>query len=324
MIILDDIIYSLQKHGGISRYWKNLSAFIEKRSESLVSHTTLSINCLRRLNLLIPLIIKGREKILVHSSYFRLFIIGHNVKIVYTVHDLIRENSPGLKGMLAKWVLRYTVRKSDGIIVVSECTKEQLLLVARGLSLPPVEVIHHGIDERFRRIDSIQKVSGMCLFVGRRDNHKRFDLAVEFVRKHGFSLVIVGQELTSSEEGLLYGAEYSVLSNLTDGDLVALYNQAEFLLYPSDQEGFGLPLIEAMSSRAIVVAQSIPIVKEVCGNNFISVYVENAALERLRNDGERINDLLDRSEALASKYTWGRSSNKHIKFYQQILNKYEK
>jgi mannosyltransferase len=115
-------------------------------------------------------------------------------------------------------------------------------------------------------------VSNLVLFVGlRRAAYKRFDLAIDAVRLSSpeLQLGIVGECLTPPEIELLNAKlnhRWSYLGAVADAKLRELYSASHALIYPSDFEGFGLPVLEAMSCGCPVIAFGSSSLPEVGGD----------------------------------------------------------
>ena len=147
MIYLDNIIFSLQKAGGISVVWaEHLSKMVQNKQNFYVLERSDAHKNIFRQNLIIP-----RERIIdtkniplildrylnpslstfkggiFHSSYFRV-VANRKIKNVTTVHDFTYEYySSYIKRTLHCSQKYYALRHSDAIICISENTKKDLL-----------------------------------------------------------------------------------------------------------------------------------------------------------------------------------------------------
>lgn len=146
--------------------------------------------------------------------------------------------------------LRNGLARADLLISISEATAEE----CRELwPEKPVSVVHHAIDSELYQIEGeIGLRNFVLLTVGSNEPRKRLDFIDEVVDtlplevRDDLNLVKVGSHL-----------------KLSDEELIAAYQRAEALLFPSAGEGFGLPVLEAMAAGCWVLASDLPAHNEV-------------------------------------------------------------
>jgi glycosyltransferase involved in cell wall biosynthesis len=205
---------------------------------------------------------------------------------VVVVQDLIhfRVDSvfPAWKRALAAVVLAAAVRGATRLIVPSESTRRDLL-DRHGEAADRLTVIPLGVHRDFATGPASPTIGGRdvsswtpyLLCVGNRKPHKNLVVAVEeFARaaadRPELRLIIVGRSfgdvsVADRAQALGVGAAVIEIDEVTDAELRALYANAEALLFPSLYEGFGLPILEAMSFGLPVVASDRASVPEVVG-----------------------------------------------------------
>jgi glycosyltransferase involved in cell wall biosynthesis len=110
--------------------------------------------------------------------------------------------------------------------------------------------------------------------------------------------------------------------------LAALYRRASILMLPSDNEGFGLPVIEALACRTPVLASNLPVLREVGGEAVVYSPVGDisgwtaAAVAMLRERSEHPDRWEARRKAgavWASQFSWGEYANRSVDLYRRIL-----
>ena len=251
-VIFDNIIYNLQRYGGISVVWNELLSRARADKDLQVTELDyrqhLSPRFMERYR--IPAY-KADTPAIFHSSYFRV-LPQEGVYNVTTVHDLTYHfYRRGLAKAVHLLEERRALQHSEAIICVSENTKRDLLRFYPWLDESRINVIYNGVSELFSPISSVQK-KGYLLFVGNSQaDYKRYDVAQEVAR--------------------LTGVELVTAAGVSLEQLNVMYNEALCLLYPSDYEGFGIPVIEAQRAGCPVIAQNHSSIPEVIGEKGLMV-----------------------------------------------------
>ena len=109
-----------------------------------------------------------------------------------------------------------------------------------------------------------------------------------------------------------------------DKELIRLYSSALALLYTSNYEGFGMPLVEAMSQGCIPIAGNHSSIPEVLGNAGILLDHPNSdnigcIMMKLLTKSETRNERIKLGYKRASEFNWAKSSYKTMRFYQNII-----
>ena len=351
-IILDNIIFSLQKSGGISVYWYELVnrfinikqditfSFIEESEDKgNIFRSNLEINS----NILlynynskkkmsryreVDLDIK-QNTFIFHSSYYRTLNKkvkkNNSVKEVVTVHDFTYEHfSTGLKKWVSIYQKKKAIKAADAVICISENTKKDLLFFYPQFSDKNIIVIHNGVSQDYFRIPNIiTSISDtpFFLFVGSRADYKNFYFTVEAVAQtNDFCLKIVGGGVSPKELILLNSlikGRWEILIDLDNEKLNVLYNTAFALIYPSFYEGFGIPLVEAMKAGCPFIAFNGSSIPEVVGSagiliDELEIKKFNDAVLKIKREREEIIKI---GINQAENFSWE-------KCYQQTLEVY--
>lgn len=232
-----------------------------------------------------------------HSNSIYLSWIKTGAKVI-TCHDALAmrsaldhfpQNSIGVSGKILQRWIRRSLRHADGIIYVSNKTRfdfEQLL----GIEVPS-GVISHALNWPYDAATEAEGVSvlevpglqqqGYILHVGGNDWYKnRLGVLQMFARLRrearfcSLSLVMVGRPLTEEMRGWcgenrLEGV-YE-LQNVSNAQLRILYSGAFALLFPSLEEGFGWPVLEAQACGCPVITSARLPMAEIAGEGAILV-----------------------------------------------------
>jgi mannosyltransferase len=351
-IIFDNIVFSLQKAGGISVVWTELLKTVINSNldyncleynnckenifrkllkipcQRIIKRNYLDINIQRYFNLWNPGL-KQDEPFIFHSSYYRY--CTHSKAINFsTVHDFTYEYySFGIKKFLHCIQKHKAIKKSEYIICISETTKKDLLKFVKGIDEKKIHVIYNGVSDDYNIIKG--KINNSLygkyiIFVGSRFGYKNFNLAVLAAKKTNLNLVIVGDKLIKKEKTFLEtelgNGSFFSLNKISNRELNILYNQAYCLLYPSLYEGFGLPVLEAQKAGCPVVVVDTPSVVEIIGNtpliakNDINSIIEKINL--LTNKSIKQN-IIELGLINASKYSWDKMAKQIISLYLQAF-----
>jgi glycosyltransferase involved in cell wall biosynthesis len=265
--------------------------------------------------------------------------------LVVTVHDVLAWRSPELYSRAGAAQQRLLVsraaKRADRILVASEYTRSELVDLL-GISPDRVTAVPLGVDRRFQPIEpepmQLAHRFGIppnpfVLWVGTPEPRKNLATllrAFGLVRRRApdCMLVVVGMDRVTDrdlERELEHlGASVIRPGFVTDDDLVALYSATACLVFPSLNEGFGLPPLEAMACGAPVVASNRSSIPEVVGDAGILVDATDAdaiadGIERVVLSKESAADLRRRGLERARQFTWDRCAQLTVAAYHEAI-----
>ena len=356
-IYFDNIIFSLQKSGGISVYFYEILKRFQKDKRKFYVLDSIDIDnkniFYKKLNISTEKIkeksiffnkilryfdvkIKEKEKFIFHSTYYRICNSKRAINIT-TVHDFTYEKYfKGVKKKIHSIQKKRAILKSDLIICISENTKKDLFNFIPEAKNKKIDVIYNGISEEFYKKEKLENdfdkeysKKRYILYVGARRGYKNFKLTLEIMSKlkNEFTLIFVGGEELSSQEKKeienFLDKKYEHLKGVSIEKLNSLYNYAFCLLYPSEYEGFGIPVLEAMRAGCPVLAYENSSIPEISGpsllvkENNVTNYLEN--INKLLEKDER-DRIIKEGIKYSQNFSWNKTYKKLIQNYISFMN----
>lgn len=256
---------------------------------------------------------------------------GQCKRTITTFHDLFvltgEYSTAEFRARFAEQA-REAAQRSDRIIAVSHFTARQVEELL-GVEKARITVVPHGVDlvrqENRERTNTI-------LFTGaiqKRKNVARLIRAFERVPT-GWQLVFAGAadgygaaEELAAIEASSRRADIQVLGYVSRDELNLLYGRAAIFAFPSLDEGFGMPILEAMANGVAVITSNRSAMPEVAGNAALLVDPLDEesigeALIRLTKDIVLREQLGFAGRARASEFTWDRAVNSTWSAYESL------
>jgi len=258
-------------------------------------------------------------------------------RVVLTIHDLAFRRFPVTAPQATRrWLRRLdeALERAAAIIAVSECTRRDLAELYH-VPLERIDVIPHGVDhEAFRPVpqetlrEALSRLGikpPYLLYLGGIEPRKNLPRLVEAFSQiggaPGASLVIAGAGVAWNPEGwaglrpvmdtlpVAVRKRIVLTGYVSEPDKVALLTGASALAYPSLYEGFGMPVLEAMSVGTPVVASNASAIPEVAGEAAVlvdpyDVSSISGGLETILADGDRRARLSLAGRERAARFRW--------------------
>jgi glycosyltransferase involved in cell wall biosynthesis len=270
----------------------------------------------------------------------------HKIASLHDVSILTVPGSYAWHSRLLFQKVRRRLREADAVITVSRFSKQRIVEL---LELEPekVMVIPNGVSPAFCRPDQEDRIRATCnkhgidrqyiLFAGvisRRKNLSSLLRAYQLYRKRQLSndalLVCCGNDGVGSKDFYRHRAALGLAQDVrripfsSDADLADLMAGAKAFVFPSLDEGFGLPVIEAMACGAPVICSNRAALPEVAGN--AAVYVEPTDIEQLASEIERVvcddelaRSLRERGFERARQFSWSHAARQVLALYERLL-----
>ena len=358
MVLLDNIIFELQKAGGVSLVWNSI---LNACFNDLDIEYTLLDSGKGRSNIFYPQISptskiildrgplllrryrdisKNIQTSIFHSSYFRVHK-NKKVKNIVTVHDFVYEKfDKGLRKHIHLIQKKHALYKSDAIICVSENTKNDLLEYCPSLSNRDIRVIYNGRSNEYFPLEGSlynesarDESSSFLLYIGGRNAHKNFSAVLKLLdtttaRKMNLKLNVVGGGVFTKEElsqlhKLKLAERVTHLGFVDNKTLNQLYNSAFAFVYPSFYEGFGIPPLEAMSAGCPVICSNVSSIPEIAGNAgllFDPEFPESAEdfLIQLQDTSMR-DGIVQKGLQRSMQFSWEKTGKETVQLYKEML-----
>ena len=238
-------------------------------------------------------------------------------------------------------LVREHVKRADGVLCVSEHTAGE---ARRLLDVPEekIAVTPLGVDPEFREpIDDVRVAAtlhklklprGGILYVGSDEKRKNLvNLVMAYLnlagRRPGFPpLILAGPGSSWAQGGQHVGPQIRATGYIERVDVRALMSASAVLVLPSLEEGFGLPVVEAMASGLPVVCSRGSALEEVAGDAAVLVdgsdpAAVGQAVERVVDDSGFADELRRRGLARSRRFDWNDTARRTLAFYRKTLER---
>lgn len=273
-------------------------------------------------------------------------IVAPRVATVVTVLDLIWIRYPHTMARRATWGMKLvtppSAHRADRVIAISDAAKEDLVSTLR-LPASKIDVTHLGIDSGKARVapedPAVLRASlglgegPVVLCVAQKREHKNLLGLIRGFASVGVAdavLVLPGaptpHEAELRAEAARLGVEARVVFPewLTSAELEGLYALASCFVLPSFEEGFGLPILEAMDRGVPVACSNTSSLPEVAGDAALlfdpaSPSEIGACISRLLADGSLRSSLIDAGRVRASAFPWSATAEATLETYRRAI-----
>src|SRR5713101_103743 len=280
---------------------------------------------------------------LVHSPH-PLLIPARKARHVVTLHDLFFMKHPDMTEAEIRRdyvpLVREHVRRADGVICSSEHTASEARLL---LEIEPrkMAVIPLGVDPAYRLPISDEAVDailarrrlprGALLYLGTDEKRKNLvNLAMAYIglagRRSGLPpLVMVGPGSEWAQGGTISGPQIRATGYLETREVRALMAASLALVLPSLEEGFGLPVVEAMAAGLPVVCSRGSALEEVAGDaaTFVNPLDTRSiadGIETVLDDPEQRRRQSRLGLERSKQFDWDIAAAKTLEFYRRVLS----
>ena len=278
----------------------------------------------------------------VHETFLGTLPCRNDVQKVSTLLDLIPFDRPELFPARVRLIFQKAIRRqintSNHFIAISEYTKQRFLSYS-GVDSSRVSVIPCGIKEiKERQVQLPNELdqTDYILYVGNIEPRKNLITLAKAIAEVAESLprdlkvVIAGKPCWNYEEQIStlkkLVQERVIFLGFVDEDVKwRLLRSAKCLVYPSEYEGFGIPIIEAMRARTPVLFADNSSMSElaVCPNQMFSTYDYMSLGEKILqvlDDDDWVSPSVSKSYSESLQYNWNSVASATVDIYKQLVN----
>jgi glycosyltransferase involved in cell wall biosynthesis len=279
-----------------------------------------------------------------------------DVPLIVTLHDIIYLEKWNftegttyqiLGNLYRRFNVPAVVRKASRILTVSDFENKRIK-AHFGIGADKVNTVYNGVSSHFRRVADRSRLeevrrkyslpTAFAFFLGNTDPKKNVAgvlRALGILKKQdALNFMLVMPDIDRDYLHRLMrsiGEPTGLLDNICftgyipNGELPAIYSLADFFLYPSLRESFGIPMLEAMACGTPVITSSSSSMPEVAGDAALFVDPADpgaiaAGISKLRSDAILREDLISKGLRRSARFSWEKNAQQTLHIYTSVLN----
>lgn len=359
-VAFDYQIFFLQKYGGISNYFYNLAKNLRVLSNDVKIITPFYVNEFIRDNSFLDIVMGNKmENIpkytnkflrflnntlfeyyvkkfnpqIIHLTYYNKIFNLNKKKKILTVYDLIHEKFFLNIRKNNNFPKKKSLEEADHIICISENTRQDLLDIYK-IDSKKTSVIYLASNFSYDQEKIKKKEISSILYVGERGRYKNFYNFIKSISnskllKNKIKVNCFGSTPFSKQEFSFFldqGIHPEFINHIIGDNniLKNLYLNSSVLVYPSLYEGFGLPILEAMSLGCPVICSNTSSMKEIGGNSvkfFDPKNIDNMtnAIEQIISSKEERELLIKRGFKQNKLFSWQKCAKETLAVYKHVI-----
>lgn len=270
---------------------------------------------------------------------------------VFTLGDLTFLSHAQTHARLNRTFLRLMMplflRRADGIIAISASTQRDMEAQYGPLATPS-RVIYPGVHSRFHLVADDRLLAQVrarynlperfVLYVGTIEPRKNLPVLIRAFQQAALEDQVAIEDaklVISGKKGWMYEKTFAQVQALgledrviftgfiPDDDLPALFSLADLFVFPSQYEGFGLPVLEAMACGTPVITSNLSSLPEVAGDAALLVSPTDiaglaGAIRRVMGDAGLRLSMAEKGMAQVARFSWRRCALETVAFYEEI------
>jgi len=290
-----------------------------------------------------------------HTQYITPWFVPKKIKIVTIIHDISFNFFPQLVGFLdlvfLKTLIPISFKRADKIIAVSQFTRDEIIRFYK-INPDKIDYVYNSISDEFltdkiseERLIEIRKKYNLpekfILYIGTLQPRKNIPQLIEAFGRikdklKDYKIVICGNKKASNYDKKI---ENSIKINNLEIDIIfpgfidendkkTVFGLAHVFAYPSLYEGFGIPVLEAMSQKVPVLVSDIPSLKEIAGTG--ASYFDTASIDDFSQklydiciNNKLREELIRSGKERISFFSWKKSAEKMLAIYEKLQHNYK-
>ena len=269
------------------------------------------------------------------------FFKNKNIKYLLTVHDLsfltLKNNQFLLFNLYYRYVIPRALKNADIIIADSRNTKEDIRRFYH-IADNKIKVIYLGVNDIYFSLKKTKRLITDRYFLSLTTHPKRKNILriLEILArnknlsdyKYVIAGLIKGEQLSSLKKKvkeLNLENRVVVFGYATEEGLKNLYQNAEFFIYPSFYEGFGLPILEAIACKCPVIASNTSSIPEIYPdkNWLINPYnqddISNKIDKMITLSKSERNCLIEKNYNFSKRFTWEETAQNYLRLINSLI-----
>lgn len=285
-----------------------------------------------------------------HTQYITPLFVPRQIKIITVIHDISFVFFPQLikfaDRLFLKILIPLSLARADKVVGVSEFTEDEIIS-HYGINRNKVFHVHNAVSEDFMKPEysagDLKKIKEKyklpekyILYIGTMQPRKNLPFLIDSFAKikekiPGTKLVLAGNrsghnfdkriDLIIAELGLSEDVIFT--GYIDEADKAAVFKLAHVFCFPSLYEGFGIPILEAMSQNVPVVAANIPSLQETAGG--AALFFSSEGLDDLAEklytactDENIRKNLIESGSQRVGFFSWKKTAQKMLEIYESI------
>lgn len=252
---------------------------------------------------------------------------------ISTIHDITFVRYPQSYSWKFRTVYKFLIplilKTSKKILTVSEFSKQDISKYYH-ISNDRIQVVYNAVSDSFyKKVDGGIQTEKYALAVSSPNLHKNFGPMIEAFEKANIDLEL---KIIGSMSGSFKTNNYDIktdkikfMGRVNDKELIELYQHAQFFIFPSLYEGFGIPPLEAQACGCPVISSNTASLPEILSNSAYFFDPKNlsditVSIKKIHKDESLRNDLSEKGSLNIKRFSWDLSADKLNSVVNEVLN----